>query len=267
MKTCCINHFQGLAHFERMKLQTAETEEKYISSQAHVEDLKKTVADLQDQLNSSSAAAEVKSENNFEMSETVVNLESEIETLKADLHLAHQKIEEMSSGQIDQMNQSLVDLESSINQKKEVLDNYDNQLAAKTNEKVAELTKKLKAYSKARKDLISEKEELQKQKDMIGEQMVQVMKESEDLKANLQGMSQSSAHLEEVMKEAEVLKVDKEAAMKKLEELQVKTVEQAKTIDLMSEDISNFMTEKKTFARSNEESSARNEEKSSRLSS
>merc|ERR1712062_351357 len=117
----------------------------------------------------------------------VVNLESEIETLKADLHLAHQKIEEMSSGQIDQMNQSLVDLESSIHQKKEVLDNYDNQLAAKTNEKVAELTKKLKAYSKARKDLISEKEELQKQKDMIGEQMVQVMKESEDLKANLQG--------------------------------------------------------------------------------
>ena len=55
--------------------------------------------------------------------------------------------------------------------------------------------------------------------------------------------------------------------MKKLEELQMKTVEQAKTIDLMPEDISNFMTEKKTFARSNEESSARNEEKSSRLSS
>ena len=45
--------------------------------------------------------------------------------------------------------------------------------------------------------------------------------------------------------------------MKKLEELQMKTVEQAKTIDLMPEDISNFMTEKKTFARSNEESSAR----------
>lgn len=150
-----------------------------------------------------------------------------------------------------------VDLESSINQKKEVLDNYDNQLAAKINVKVAELTKKLKAYSKARKDLISEKEELQKQKDMIGEQMVQVMKESEDLKANLQGMSQSSGQLEEVLKEAEVLKVDKEAAMKKLEELQMKTVEQAKTIDLMSEDISNFMIENKTFARSNEESSAR----------
>merc|ERR1711917_71179 len=68
------------------------------------------------------------------MSETVVNLESEIETLKADLHLAHQKIEEMSSGQIDQMNQSLVDLESSINQKKEVHNSFDNQLAAKTNE-------------------------------------------------------------------------------------------------------------------------------------
>ena len=36
-----------------------------------------------------------------------------------------------------------------------------------------------------------------------------------------------------------------EAAMKKLEELQMKTVEQAKTIDLMSEDISNFMTERR----------------------
>ena len=103
---------------------------------------------------------------------------------------------------------------------------------------------KMKACSKARKDLISEKEELQKQKDMIGGQMVQVMKESEDLKANLRGMSQSG-QLEEVMKEAEVLKVDKEAAMKKLEELQMKTEEQAKTIDLMSEDISNFMTERR----------------------
>ena len=52
-----------------------------------------------------------------------------------------------------------------------------------SNEKILELTKKLKAYSKARKDLIAENEELKKQKDVMVNQMAEKQSELMNEKA------------------------------------------------------------------------------------
>ena len=76
-----------------MKLKNAETEEKYIKSQGLIEALKTEISELNIQLDNIGAASE-------KTSEMSANFEAQIESLKADLDVAHTKIQQLSEGRV-----------------------------------------------------------------------------------------------------------------------------------------------------------------------
>ena len=62
---------------------------------------------------------------------------------------------------MEKLDETLISKTKTIEELHLKIEDFENQVNAKTNEKIAELTKKLKAFAKARKELQAENEQFQ----------------------------------------------------------------------------------------------------------